>query len=165
MAEVLNIKNNYEKISGGYNELQDFIILFYEHLNHPFDYGVGEEITLVEATTLVMVGENPGIIQSEIAARRGRTLGAVSQLVAKLAKKGLVEKRKQPGNAKEVHLFTTEKGEKLAMLYQMKITENMAQCFQVLLQNFSTAEMETFSKMVRSYKEMLMKLNKEPFLA
>lgn len=56
------------------------------------------------------VGKNPDANISEIADILGITKGAVSQMSAKLVKKGIVEKYQEEQNAKEIYLSLTNKG-------------------------------------------------------
>ena len=60
---------------------------------------------------LESLGYRSGVNVTEYAENHGITKGAVSQLVKKLERKGLVERYKNPTNQKEVLLKLTMKGE------------------------------------------------------
>lgn len=57
------------------------------------DYGTGDLLTHAEVHALAEVGAEPGITVLALAARTCRTKGAMSQLLAKLEAKGLLERR------------------------------------------------------------------------
>lgn len=62
------------------------------------------------------IGENPQMNITEFAESLGVTKGAVSQVVSKLEKKGMVRRRRKSDNEKEVILSLTREG---ADLYRM----------------------------------------------
>ena len=64
-----------------------------------------------EMTAIETLGYQPGSNVTEFAQKHSITKGAVSQLVKKLEKKGLVERYKGSSNRKEVLLKLTTKGE------------------------------------------------------
>ena len=63
-----------------------------------------------EIHTVDAIGNNDGINVTTLAARLGVTKGAVSQMVAKLKKRGLVNKLKSVDNERDVILTLTAKG-------------------------------------------------------
>ncbi|MCK5138658.1 MAG: MarR family transcriptional regulator [Thermodesulfovibrionia bacterium] len=63
------------------------------------------------------IGENPEMNMKEFAESLGVTKGAVSQVVSKLEKKGIVKRNKKSGNEKEVILNLTREGSEL---YKMR---------------------------------------------
>ena len=71
------------------------------------DYGTGDLLTHAEVHALAEVGAEPGITVLALAARTCRTKGAMSQLLAKLEAKGLLERR---AAGKNVSLFLTQHG-------------------------------------------------------
>lgn len=62
-------------------------------------YGTGEMLHPSEVHTVMLIGNNPGQHVSELARIAGITRGAVSQVVAKLVKKGLVKKAADPDSS------------------------------------------------------------------
>lgn len=155
------INKAYSAISGRTDEIYDFVILFYECINQPKDYGTGELISMVEVHTLGLIDDFPGITQGEIAKRRGRTLGAVCQLISKLVKKGLVEKKKEEGNAKTVHLYVTDKGEQLSMMHRQQDIDEMAKTAHSLLENCTAEELQAYVKVVLTQREYFLDLKKK----
>ena len=74
-----------------------------ESLHRPrFDFGTGIGLYRSEIHTIQTIGRNPGINVTRLAERMGVTKGAVSQMLGRLAKKGLAEKGTISGNEKEV---------------------------------------------------------------
>ena len=71
------------------------------------DYGTGDLLTHAEVHALAEVGAEPGVTVLALAARTCRTKGAMSQLLAKLEAKGLLERR---AAGKNVSLFLTQHG-------------------------------------------------------
>jgi len=59
------------------------------------NYGTNILITQVEIHTIEAIGNHDGISITELAENRHKTKGAVSQLIYKLVKKGLVKKQFQ----------------------------------------------------------------------
>lgn len=83
---------------------------FIQFENSLTDYGIDEPITQAAIHTLEAVGKNEGINVTELAKRLGITKGAVSQMIGRLIRKGLVSKNRLADNEKEVMLNLTEKG-------------------------------------------------------
>lgn len=75
-----------------------------------YDFGVGEKLFPSEIHTLQAIGNNSCINVSSLAREQGVSRAAVSQMVAKLAKRGFIKKLKSLENSKEVLLVLTEKG-------------------------------------------------------
>jgi DNA-binding MarR family transcriptional regulator len=75
-----------------------------------FDFGLPESLLLSEVHTLQAIGSTPDNNVGIIAATTGVTPSAASQVITKLAKRGLVEKLRGVRNEKEVLLRLTPKG-------------------------------------------------------
>ena len=76
----------------------------------PIDHGTGHLLYASEINTLEIIGRYSGINMTQLAEKRSVTIGAVSQLVAKLEKKQLVQKDYTPASKKEVSLHVTDLG-------------------------------------------------------
>lgn len=74
------------------------------------DFGTGVPLYRTEIHTIRAIGENPRINVTKLAEHMGVTKGAVSQTIAKLARKGLVRRTRAPDNAREVLLELTDLG-------------------------------------------------------
>jgi len=75
------------------------------------NYGTGDLLSRSEIHLLQAIGRNQGKKITDLANYTGVTKGAVSQMVNKLAARGLVEKYSGAGNEKEVLLKLTAPGE------------------------------------------------------
>lgn len=79
-----------------------------EALPIPVDEGV--EVTTAEAHTIQAVGEGERMRGLDIATHFSISKSAASQMVAKLIRKGFLDKRQSPHNSKEFLLSLTELG-------------------------------------------------------
>ena len=77
----------------------------------PKHYGVDVLLHPSEIHMVMFIGNNKGNHLSELARIVGVTRGAVSQVVAKLEKKGLVEKEEDPDNHLKTVPVLTSKGQ------------------------------------------------------
>ena len=81
-----------------------------ENQKKPRYYGIDELLFPSEIHTIMMIGLHRGAHVSELARFLGVTRGAVSQMVAKLEDKALIEKMADPENGKKILLSLTTKG-------------------------------------------------------
>ncbi len=81
-----------------------------ENEKKPRYFGVPEMMYASEIHMVMHIGDNPGVHMSELARIAGVTRGAVSQLVSKLEKKGLVTKAEDPANNLRTVPMLTNKG-------------------------------------------------------
>lgn len=97
-----------------FNELMETLyetsklISTYESI--PRTYGTEDELFMVEAHTLNLIGDHKKITTTEIAEITDRTKSAVSQMMDKLIKKDLAVKYRNPENHRELIIELTEKG-------------------------------------------------------
>jgi DNA-binding MarR family transcriptional regulator len=97
--------------------LHDIIIQFTRIMNkfnelekEPVDFGTGEKLFPSEIHTVQAIGAKPGITTTEISSMFGITKGAVSQVTAKLHRRGYLHKERNREYGKEIFLTLTEKG-------------------------------------------------------
>jgi DNA-binding MarR family transcriptional regulator len=83
---------------------------FAENEKKPRYFGVPELMHASEIHMVMHIGDNPGVHVSELARIVGVTRGAVSQLVSKLEKKGLVTKAEDSENSLKTVPVLTNKG-------------------------------------------------------
>lgn len=74
-------------------------------------YGTGEQLTESEIHMIKAVRDNEGLHITGLAKGLNITKGAVSQVVMKLEKKGMVVKERDAGNMSRLLLRLTQKGE------------------------------------------------------
>lgn len=76
----------------------------------PKSFDTGGVLSRAEIHTVQAIGRQRGCNVKSLAQSLGVTMGAVSQMVKRLEKKGLVAKRRAPGSEKEVALDLTRLG-------------------------------------------------------
>jgi DNA-binding MarR family transcriptional regulator len=97
----------YEKLM----DILDDVLTKVESLHAPSrDFGTGVPIHRKEIHTLQAIGRYPKMNITALAEHMGVTKGAISQTVAKLVSKKLVQKTYAKGNKKEVLLELTDLG-------------------------------------------------------
>lgn len=135
--------------------LYRFASVYQEYMNFRRDYGSGAPYSMVEMHLLAIVCAQPGIMVGQLAYVWGCTKGAASQHITKLEKKGLVVRTKLLTNAREVHLYPTAEGQKLAELHQAydNVHEELTGTW--LLEQCTVSELEAFDKVMKVYSEIL----------
>lgn len=136
-----------------------FVIKNYEYYTKAQDYGNGEKMTMVEMHTLSLIADQPGIIVSDVARMWNRTLSAASQNINKLEKKDLIEKRKEPGNKKSLHLYVTDKGQRLSDTHKAFDRRELEALAERFLEQHSMAELETALDVMRAGLELMANRN------
>ncbi len=79
----------------------------------PARHGTRYNLYHSERHMLDKIGDNTGMNMTEFAEAAGVTKGAISQLVSKLEKKGIVRRYKKSTNEKEVFLELTKTGQEV----------------------------------------------------
>ena len=85
--------------------------------NKPVKYGK-VELYRAEVHILEIIEKNEGIIATGITQMMAVTKGAVSQIITKLQKKGLIIKKDKGDNLKIKELFLTEKGKEVIKYHE-----------------------------------------------
>ena len=139
----------------GMEHVYDFILEGYTDYTTPRDYGNGTPINMAEIHTLTLIADNPGISVSEIAKIWNRSLSAASQNIDKLHKKNLIEKRKEFGNNKTIHLYATEEGTTLSNQHKQYDQEKLTQTAELLLQKYSIEQIDNFLQIIDTSLEVI----------
>lgn len=126
----------------------------YELEKKPVDIGHGVLLYPSEFHLIDTVGKNPAENLTSIASRFGVTKGAISQMVKKLEKKGIVEKVRVPGNKKDIMLELTEFG-KEAFEWHKSLHESMEIGIRKELEQMSDAETEALLRVYGHLEGML----------
>lgn len=148
-------KEKYDELNKRANILYKFVIMYSDFMKIAHDYGTGEIVNMVEIHTLAAIAENPGVTVTEVAQMWNRTKGAVSQNVAKLEKRGLIERKKENGNAKNVHLYITKKGKMLDLAHKKYDLNEYVWVDKILRNDFTDEEVNVFYKIMQRYIELL----------
>ena len=141
----------YAQLSPRADLVYSFVSVYSTYINEARDYGTGLLINMVEVHTLTMISDKPGITVAELSKMWNRTKGAVSQNIAKLEKKGLIYRKKDPQNARIVHFYATEEGERLSTAHKMFDNLDIMQTQRDLLQNCTIEEVDAFYKVLKEY--------------
>lgn len=144
------VDENTGKYKYSYYQMADIVerMVSMNATNTPVDYGNGEDYNSKEVHTLSYIVDYPGISASEIAYNWNRTKGAVSQIVKKLEEKGLIVRKKKPGNDKTVCLYVTEQGMELDRLHRAYDTRNYKAFLKLIEEHYTKEEIEkTFEVM------------------
>ncbi len=107
------------------NTSKELIELFIRMVNKynslekiPARHGTRHNLYHSERHMLDKIGDNTGMNVTEFADAAGVTKGAISQLVSKLEKKGIVRRYKKSTNDKEVFLELTKSGQEVYQKHQ-----------------------------------------------
>jgi DNA-binding MarR family transcriptional regulator len=120
---------NSQKVSKEaiYSKLSSNMYLFFKMATLSyFDLPGGERVSLSELSMLSRIAEIGSAYVTELANENGVTKGAVSLIVTKLTKKGLVQKTVNPEFRTKVSLTLTEAGQHIAQEYERIHRENNA---------------------------------------
>jgi DNA-binding MarR family transcriptional regulator len=98
----------------------------------PARHGTRHNLYHSERHMLDMIGDNTGMNVTEFASAAGVTKGAISQLVTKLEKKGVVRRYKKSTNDKEVFLELTKSGKEVYQKHQEINEQTMKPLFEEL---------------------------------
>ena len=110
----------------------------------PRKYGTDDELYMVEAHTINLIGDKIKTNTSELTQLTDKTKGAISQMVDKLVKKGLVLKYKNPENNREVIIELTEKGQQVYKFH--KELDKME--YAKILSRFDEFTIDDFKKVI-----------------
>lgn len=111
-------------------------------------------LTQPEIHTVAIIGDREGISVTQLAAARGITKGAVSQMIYKLVDKGLVEKRVSPDSDSELNLHLTERG-KQAFREHRKRHESMEERFSEILNDIPEETLQYIMQFLKAFEREL----------
>ena len=113
----------------------------------PMDFGSGDILYRSEIHTIEAIGHKEGLNVTELAAALEITKGTVSQLVTKLARKGLVLKNRGDRNEKEITLTLTPKGRE-AFEGHEKFHREIYLDFMRIFRDVSNEQLESFQEVL-----------------
>lgn len=111
-------------------------------------------LTQPEIHTVAIIGDQEGISVTQLAAVRGITKGAASQMVYKLVDKGLVDKRFSPHSDAERNLHLTEQG-KRAFAEHRKKHEAMELRFAAMLDGIPEETQQYMTDFLKAFEKEL----------
>ncbi len=148
------------------DNVYNFVVLCktYDLIAREYDES-GLAITRVEAHTLDYIDQNPGINITTMANESIRSKGAVSQIVNKLEKKGLIYREFDIDNKKIVRLYATAEGQALSLGHREHDKKAYIALYRELLANCSPADIDSFFKVISNYSKSfengVLSVNKE----
>ena len=113
--------------------------------NLPRDFGIDDQLKLSDIHTIQAIGSTKENNNKIIADILGITPSAVSQMVAKLTRRGLVKKVRGLRNDKEISLELTEKG-RTAFKCHEKIHREMYEQIALHVGNLNEDELEVIAR-------------------
>lgn len=118
------------------------------------NYGTDQPLYDAEVHLIKVIKENEGIHITALAERLNVTKGAVSQVIMKLQKKGMVVKEPDSSNQSRILLKLTEKGQ-IAYVNHEALHKNFDDMVQGILQNESDKNKEFLSKFLSDLNNKL----------
>jgi len=115
----------------------------------PRKYGTEDELYMVEAHTINLIGNKIQTTSTELTELTNKTKGAISQMVDKLTKKEMIIKSKNPKDNREVILELSEKG-KIVYEYHKKLDAGEYKKLLTKLDGFSEEDFLTYIKLTSS---------------
>lgn len=131
-------------------ELSNLLSLYQ---NIPRTYGNDVVVHMAEAHMIQTIGNHDGITITELSKLKQKTKSAMSQLVDKLDKKGLIIKTRNPKDKKQVYIKLSEKGMEIYLYHQELDKQNYSKYLK-MLDDFSEEDIDKSSALVNVlYKE------------
>lgn len=125
--------------AGEYREIEELLELFNRLMERvvaaesaPKEFDTGVPLHRSEIHTIQAIGQSESVNVVGLARQLGVTKGAVSQMVARLQRKGLVAKRASPDDARAVSLQLTALGKKGFSAHERFHSEMHAAVFECL---------------------------------
>ncbi len=105
------------------------------------NYGTDQPLYEAEIHMIKAIKENDGIHVTGLADMLGVTKGAVSQIIMKLQRKGMIKKEADPCNLSRLMLHATPKGE-TAYLHHQRLHKEFDDVFEGILESAAEQEKE-----------------------
>ena len=135
-------------------QMERIIHKYSQYEKRPLVYCKDIMLTQPEIHTVAIVGDHEGINVTQLAAMRGITKGAASQMVYKLVDKGLIKKQVSAESDAAVSLFLTKKGQQ-ARKEHRKLHETMGTKFDMLLSRIPEDVKDTMMDFLKAFEEEL----------
>lgn len=117
-------------------------------------YGTDEPLYEAEIHMIKSIKENEGIHVTGLADMLGVTKGAVSQIIMKLDRKGMIIKDTDPRNQSRLLLRLTSKGE-TAYMHHEKLHKKYEEIFDDLLENAAEENKIFFKELLNSLEKQI----------
>lgn len=150
------INETYTNLNNKYHKLYQFVMNYSEYIYSRHDYANNKvPLTMVEVHTLSYIEDHPGVTATELVAYWEKTKGAISQVLSKLEKTGLITKETTATNAKTKHLYITDKGVQISQTHKRFDIQDIQETMTKLNEQCSAEEINAFLKVIAIYNDML----------
>ncbi|MBE6049017.1 MAG: MarR family transcriptional regulator [Clostridium sp.] len=144
MREYINSFESMERIVNKYNT--------WDKITR--SYGTDVKLSKTEIHTINIIGKNKDINLTKLANIQGITKGAVSQMINRLIKKGLLTKSVSQESEAQIRFNLTEKGIVAFKSHKKMHVETHTDFFNTL-KNMSDSEYDIMINMLNSFEEFL----------
>lgn len=120
------------------------------------NYGTDQALHNAEIHMIKAIYENKNIHVTALADKLGVTKGAISQVLLKLQKKGMIVKEKDPKNLSRILLNVTAKGE-IAHKTHLEIHKQFNQIFKEVIDGFEEEEIVVIRKFLDDLESKITK--------
>lgn len=151
------VDETYATLSKRYDKLYSFVMHYSEYIysTHQYDARLPVTLTMIEVHTLSYIEDHPGTTPTELVHFWDKTKGAISQVLTRLFNLNLIEKRKENGNAKTLHLYVTEEGRQISQAHKLYDINDITKTMTELQKRCSMDELEAFYKVVAVYDDVI----------
>ena len=112
------------------------------------DYGTGELSNMPEAHLVIDICDHEGATVTELAEMSCRTKSAISQIIAKIEKKGYITRKRCKSNYRVYHFYPTEEGLRLCRQHKIYDVQMMLATNERLLKFCTQEEIDAFYKVL-----------------
>ncbi len=144
------------------NEKHRATVAHMTYLSNPREYAPGKELYMREVHFLMAVSPEESTTASELAAALDVTLGAVSQMAARLEGKGFITRTKDSKDKRQTLVTLTDTGRALRERHQAY--DNA--CFEeisALLSRYSDEDIKALIAAEKLFQEAFLTKNRAPF--
>ena len=151
------IDSAYTTLSKRYDRLYSFVMHYSEYIYsiHQYDSRLPVTLTMIEAHTLSYIEDHPGTTPTELVKFWDKTKGAISQVLTRLFNLNLIEKRKENGNAKTLHLYVTAEGQQISQAHKLYDINDIVKTMTELKKHCTTDELDAFYKVIAVYDDVI----------
>ncbi len=135
--------------------LYEFVNLFMDYENTPRDYGLADDLRMVDVHILSYINEHPGILSSEVALQKHKSKAFISQIVSRLERGGYLIRVSEKTDAKKRMLFVTQRGRDLCNSHDDFDARTLLKTYKYLLRDCSPGEIENFYKVMQTYNNIM----------
>lgn len=151
--DILSI---YKELNKFNNYVYDFVLNYYNYIHRIRDYDTGLFLSMLEAHIITDIADNPGINASDLAKKWDRTPAAISQIINKLEKEDILERKISKKDRKYINLYITEKGKQYDFAHKKYDVYSIIRTNRELLKKFTPEEIKTSRRFMDEYRKIIM---------